>query len=216
MKNRKSKWLLLLVICLVVACSVFLLPFLFRTYVVQAFKIKSGAMAPTLLNGDWILVDKYAHTLDRLARRDIIVFEFPKDPSKKYIKRIIGLPGETIEIRDKVLFINGAPLEEKYTIYVDPRIFPAGSGILPLDMMPRDNFGPITVPEEHLFVMGDNRDQSNDSRFWGFVAVSKVKGKVISIYWSWDKKSKQVRWNRIGKTIDSAPNAQGSRHVSNP
>lgn len=207
MKNRKSKWLLLLVICLVVACLVFLLPFLFRTFIVQAFKIQSGAMAPTLLNGDWVLVDKKAHTLNRLARRDIIVFEFPKDPSKKFVQRIIGLPGETIEIRDKALFVNGVPLEENYTVFADPRILPAGSGILPLDTMPRDNFGPITVPEDHLFVMGDNRDQSFDSRFWGFVAVSKVKGKVITIYWSWDKKRMHVRWNRIGKTIGSAPNA---------
>jgi signal peptidase I len=205
MKNRKPRWLLLLVICIVGSCTMFLMPYLFRTYAIQAFKIRSGSMAPTLLNGDCIIVDKKARNLDRLARRDIIVFEFPKDPSKKFVQRIIGLPGETIEIRDKALFINGAPIEENYTIYADPRILPAGQGIFPLDAMPRDNFGPITVPEDHLFVMGDNRDLSNDSRFWGFVAVSKVKGKVINIYWSWDKKRHQVRWNRIGKTMGSGP-----------
>lgn len=194
MKNRKAKWFLLIVICLGAVCAVFLMPLVFRTYVVQAFKIPSGAMEPTLLIGDQILVDKKAHRLDALTRKDIIVFKFPKDPSKDYVKRIIGLPGETLVIIDKELFINGALLKENYVIHADPLIYPSSS-------QPRDNFGPIKIPKGHLFVMGDNRDQSFDSRYWGFVEESKVKGKVINIYWSWDKKRNHVRWDRIGNKV---------------
>jgi signal peptidase I len=195
MKNSKAKWFFLIVICLGAGCAVFLMPLVIRTYVVQAFKIPSGAMEPTLLIGDYILVDKKAHTIEALTRKDIIVFKFPKDPSKDYVKRIIGLPGETLEIVDKEIFIDGVPLKENYVIHADPIFYPSGS-------RPRDNFGPIKIPNGHLFVMGDNRDQSFDSRYWGFVEESKVKGKVMNIYWSWDKKRNHIRWDRIGKKVN--------------
>ncbi|RMH37550.1 MAG: signal peptidase I [Nitrospirae bacterium] len=195
-----------------------------RVFVVQAFKIPSGSMIPTLLIGDHILVSKLAYGLQwpedcqfelgfppvtcysssmlidfgTPQRGDIIVFRYPEDEKKDFIKRIIGLPGETITIRNKVVFINGRRLnDDAYTQHIDPTI---------LDGMisPRDNFGPVTVPQESYFVMGDNRDQSLDSRFWGFVKFNKIKGKAFLIYWSWSGQgpwTEWVRWERIGKII---------------
>lgn len=195
-----------------------------RVFVVQAFKIPSGSMIPTLLIGDHILVSKLAYGLQwpedcqfemgfppvtcysstmliefgTPQRGDIIVFRYPEDEKKDFIKRIIGLPGETIAIRNKVVFINGRRLnDDAYTQHIDPNI---------LDGMisPRDNFGPVTVPQESYFVMGDNRDQSLDSRFWGFVKFNKIKGKAFLIYWSWSGQgpwTEWVRWERIGKLI---------------
>ncbi len=195
MNNRKRKWVFIIVIPLVVACVVTLIPFAVRSYVVQAYKIPSGAMRPTLLVGDHILVDKNVRNIDALTRKDIIVFEFPVDPSKDFVKRLMGLPGDTIEIIDKELFVNGILFKEIYIIHADEHIYPS-------DAQSRDNLGPIKVPDDHLFVMGDNRDQSFDSRFWGFVEVSKVKGKVTSIYWSWDKENSHVRWDRIGDKVN--------------
>ncbi len=169
-------------------------PFLLRTFVVQAFKIASGAMKPTLLVGDHILVNKLPKTTDQIERGDIIVFQYPPDPRKDFIKRVVGLPGDLFEIRDKEIYVNNNPLKEGYVIHTDKNIIPAG-------VKPRDNFGPISIPENFLFVLGDNRDASFDSRFWGFVDLSKVKGKVTKIYWSWDKENSQVRWDRIGHTV---------------
>ena len=195
MKNRsKKRWVLIFSI-VAIACILFVLaPFLLRTFVVQAYKIPSGAMKPTLLVGDHILVDKNATTLDKINRKDIIIFVYPKDPPKDFVKRLVGLPGDIIEIQNKELFINGEPFIENYTIHTDPKI-------LPSDKYPRDNLGPITIPPDHIFVMGDNRDQSFDSRFWGFLDINKIKGKVTKIYWSWDKENSQVRWDRIGETV---------------
>jgi len=155
----------------------------------------SGSMKPTLLVGDHILADKFPLNLDKIERGDIIVFVYPPDPRKDFVKRVVGLPGETIEIRDRELYIDGNLLEENYVLHIDNHIFPA-------DVNSRDNFGPIRVPENSLFVLGDNREASYDSRFWGFVELTKVKGKVTKIYWSWDKENSQVRWERIGKTVN--------------
>jgi len=152
-------------------------------------------MKPTLLVGDHILADKFPLNLDKIERGDIIVFVYPPDPRKDFVKRVVGLPGETIEIRDRELYIDGNLLEENYVLHIDNHIFPA-------DVNSRDNFGPIRVPENSLFVLGDNREASYDSRFWGFVELTKVKGKVTKIYWSWDKENSQVRWERIGKTVN--------------
>lgn len=188
-----------------IAVAVILALFI-RAFVVQAFKIPSGSMLNTLQIGDHILVNKFIYgiklpfshivviPIKHPRREDIIVFEFPEDPRKDFIKRVIGVPGDVIEIKDKRLYVNHKLMERDYAIYKDPRILPAG-------VQPRDNFGPVTVPEGKLFVMGDNRDQSYDSRFWGFVDYKAVKGKAFIIYWSWDKDNFDVRWNRIGKIL---------------
>jgi len=182
------------------------LALIIRTFVVQAFKIPSGSMIPTLVIGDHILVNKFLfgvkvpftdHILfsfDDPDPLDIIVFKYPEDEDKDFIKRIVGTPGDRISLRDKVLYVNEVPMVEPYIQHTDPSIFPSG-------LHPRDTFGPITVPPGHYFVMGDNRDQSLDSRFWGFVSREKIKGKAFSIYWSWDRENTNVRWNRLGSTI---------------
>ncbi len=178
-----------------------------RTFLVQAFKIPSGSMKETLLIGDHILVNKFIYgikvpflrkTLVPISEPetgDIVVFIYPIDRSKDFIKRVIAVAGDTIEIKDKKIFINGSPYNDGHGVYTDNLIFPRA-------MQPRDNFGPVTVPEESLFVMGDNRDQSLDSRFWGFVNLRDVLGKAFIIYWSWDRGNHSPRWNRLGHIID--------------
>jgi signal peptidase I len=116
------------------------------------------------------------------------------DTYKDFLKRVIGLPGDLIEIKDKEIYVNKNLFNEDYVIHTDKNIIPAG-------VRPRDNLGPLRVPHDSLFVLGDNRDASFDSRFWGFVDLGKVKGKVTRIYWSWDEKKSQVRWDRIGDTV---------------
>ena len=177
-----------------------------RTFIIQAFKIPSGSMKQTLQIGDHILVNKFIYgvkipfsmatiiPLKDPERGDIIVFKFPEDPDKDFIKRVIGIAGDVIEIKDKQLYLNKKRLNHDHGIYLDSNIYGAGG-------QPRDNFGPIVVPENSLFVMGDNRDHSYDSRFWGFVDLKSVKGKALIIYWSWDKENFGVRWNRIGKIL---------------
>lgn len=165
-----------------------------REFLIQAYKIPAGSLKPTILIGDQILARKRFAVKQGIKRGDMIIFPFPKDVSKDYIKRVVAMGGETIEIVNKEVFINGHLLQEPYVIHTDNRIMPKGS-------MNRDNFGPVTVPENAFFVLGDNRDQSNDSRFWGFVEKSEVKGKAYTIYWSWDRENFKVRWNRIGKKI---------------
>ena len=177
-----------------------------RAFVVQAFKIPSGSMLDTLQIGDHILVNKFIYgvklpfsdivviPIKHPQREDIIVFKFPEDPRKDFIKRVIGVPGDVIEIKDKRLYVNHKLMERDYAIHKDSRV-------LPVSVQPRDNFGPVTVPEGKLFVMGDNRDQSYDSRYWGFVDYKAVKGKAFIIYWSWDKNNFDVRWNRIGTIL---------------
>lgn len=199
-----------------IALAVILALFI-RTFVVQAFKIPSGSMEKTLLIGDHILVNKFIYgvkipiiqktiiPIKDPQREDIIVFKYPVDPEKDFIKRVIGVPGDIIEIRDKQVFVNGKAFGKKnYENYNDPNELPAESSH-------RDNYGPITVPPDSLFVMGDNRDNSYDSRFWGFVPLESVKGKAFLIYWSsvlprgwiwdWNWGTLLIRWNRLGKTL---------------
>ena len=161
---------------------------------IQAFKIPAGSMAPTLLVGDHILIDKsIAWNGKVLERGDIVVFKFPEDEKKDFIKRVIGLPGESIEIRNKTVYVNNSALDDRaYSQRID-------TGILDAKINPRDNFGPVTVPEESYFVLGDNRDQSLDSRVFGYVHRSKVMGKMLFIYWSWDDGQNLVRWERVGQ-----------------
>ncbi len=179
-----------------------------RTFIVQAFKIPSGSMKNTLLIGDHILVNKFIYgvkipywqktivPVKNPKRGDVVVFKFPEDPGKDFIKRVVAIGGDVVVIRDKKIYVNHNLLNHKYGMYTDPHIIPGG-------IQPRDNFGPVTVPENSLFVMGDNRDHSYDSRFWGFVDLKKVKGKAFIIYWSWNKDNSRsildyVRWGRIG------------------
>ncbi len=202
-----------------------LLALTIRVFVVQAFKIPSGSMIPTLLIGDHILVSKLAYgfqlpkdcefevafppvtcysstivmDFDPPQQGDVIVFRYPEDENKDFIKRVIGTPGDVIEIHNKKVMVNGKPLmDAAFTQRVDP-------GIIDGRINPRDNFGPITVPDDSYFVMGDNRDQSLDSRFWGFVKMNKIKGRAFLVYWSWNGQGSWtdwVRWDRIGKSIN--------------
>ncbi|MCI5164795.1 MAG: signal peptidase I [Candidatus Electrothrix sp. GM3_4] len=185
-----------------------------RTFVVQAFKIPSGSMLHTLLIGDHILVSKFIYGIKNPfsdsvlipikspKREDIVVFKYPKDPKLDYIKRVIATAGDTVEIKDKKIFINGAVAEDTHGEFTDKIIRSASES-------PRDNFGPVTVPDKHIFVMGDNRDNSFDGRFWGFVDLKAVRGKAFIIYWSWDVKKpllswdrfSSVRWSRIGDIL---------------
>jgi signal peptidase I len=160
----------------------------------QAYKIPSGAMNPTIEIGDYILA-KQGLFLEKIVKRgDIVIFPFPGNQSKTYIKRVIGLGGEQIEIKEKQIFIDGVPLKEPYTIFKDNRIFP-------MHQATRDNFAPLIIPDGSIFLMGDNRDESYDSRYWGVVRKKSIRGKAVSIYWSWDSKNTSVRWKRIGSRI---------------
>jgi signal peptidase I len=185
----------------------------FRTFVVQAFKIPTGSMEPNLLIGDQLLVNKFvfAPTLSSLERAvlptravrrgDIVVFKFPEDPERDFIKRVIGLPGETIELKDHLIHVNGRPIEEPYAHYL-PRPETGGQHEITSDDV-RDHYGPVVVPADALFVMGDNRDNSADSRYWGFLPRGNVKGRALMIYWSWDGEGgslnpfTQTRWARL-------------------
>ncbi len=165
-----------------------------RTFVVQAFKIPSGSMLPTLQIGDHILVNKFIYWFTDPQRGDIIVFKFPQDEGRDFIKRAIALPGEKVEVRGKQVYVNEKPLQELYAAHLDRAIQES-------PFSPRDSFGPVVVPPGQLFMMGDNRDYSMDSRFWGFLDMKKIKGKAFIIYWSWDRDRFRPRWGRIGMLI---------------
>jgi signal peptidase I len=179
-----------------------LIAFFIRTFVIQAFKIPSGSMKPTLLIGDHLLVNKFIYgvkipfvrktliSLSEPKRGDVVVFIYPEDRSKDFIKRVVGVGGDTIEIRNKKIFLNGLPYNDTHGVYVDDFVIPGS-------IQPRDNFGPFKVPQGSLFTMGDNRDQSYDSRFWGVVDTKDVLGKAWIIYWSWNSEAGNVRWNRL-------------------
>jgi signal peptidase I len=183
-----------------------LLALFIRAYFVQAFKIPSGSMIPTLLIGDHILVNKfiYGTTIPFSDKRvlvfrkpekgDIIVFKYPEDPSRDFIKRVMAVEGDVIESRNKVIYVNGTPLKEPYAQHTD-------NYVRSRELDVRDNFGPITVPKGKYFMMGDNRDQSYDSRYWGFVDRKEIKGEAFIIYWSWDSKKHWPRFDRIGKLV---------------
>ena len=173
-----------------------------RAFVIQAFRIPSESMKDTLLVGDFLFVNKFEYGpkipfthlrlpgLRQPRHGDVIVFQFPQDPSKDFIKRCVATGGQTLEIRNKQVSVDGGPLKEPYAIHSDPTVKPAGYEY-------RDNYGPYTVPAGELFMMGDNRDNSNDSRYWGSLDMDLVKGRAMFIYWSWDGEKNWPRWNRI-------------------
>jgi signal peptidase I len=193
-----------------------------RTFVVQAFKIPTGSMEQNLLIGDHLLVNKFVFgpTLGRgetlllpmkdIQRLDVIVFKYPEDPERDFIKRVIGLPGETVELRNKRVYVNGRRLEEPYVYYLDdppplPEEMSLSNELLGMSGDPRVKYGPVTVPPGHFFVMGDNRDNSQDSRYWGFLPRENVKGKALVIYWSYEAESGNIfsatRWRRILRQV---------------
>jgi signal peptidase I len=169
-----------------------------RTFAIQAFKIPTGSMESNLLIGDHLLVNKLVYSPsaspleDRLLgkrpieRGHVVVFKFPDDANRDFIKRVIGLPGETVEIRNKTVYIDGEPLDEPYVQFLDPPRSPDDPEYGLRSEGVRDNWGPRVVPEGHLLVLGDNRDNSRDSRFWGFLARDQVKGRALIVYWSYD------------------------------
>ncbi|HET6230844.1 MAG TPA: signal peptidase I [Longimicrobiaceae bacterium] len=214
-------------------CTAVLLFLVVRTFAVEAFKIPTGSMEGTLLVGDFLLVNKAVYgaeipgTHTRLPsfsepkRGDIIVFLPPQDPSKNFVKRLMGVPGDTLEMRDKVLLVNGHPQMEPYARHIDPLSDPPDPREMwqlaylarrPVDISAyrptRDNWGPIVVPPGKFFALGDNRDNSDDSRFWGFLDKDAVKGRPMFVYYSFESDVSQpfpqitgVRWTRIGEVI---------------
>ena len=184
-----------------------------RTFVVQAFKIPTGSMENNLLIGDHLLVNKFIvgpapSSLERtllpigsIDRGDIVVFKYPEDPERDFIKRVIGLPGETVELREKRVFVDGKALEEPYVHFLEP---PGNEGgfheVTSSDV--RERYGPVTVPANQYFVMGDNRDNSQDSRYWGFLRREYIKGKALIIYWSYAPENlTRTRWSRMLRFI---------------
>lgn len=186
-----------------------ILALVIRTFIVQAFKIPSSSMEPTLLVGDHLLVNKFIYGVNipftdkkilqftKPKRGDIIVFKFPKDEKIDFIKRVIAVEGERVEILKKQVFINGIPLPDTYGQFVEKSNN--------YGLSPRDNFGPVVVPKNAVFCLGDNRDRSQDSRFWGFVDIDKIRGKAFILYFSWNGGSKsllnKVRWSRFFKLL---------------
>jgi signal peptidase I len=186
---------------------VVLLPLVIRTFVLQPCKTPVGAMEKTLRPGDYFLINKfiYGRTIPftdirllpvRMPRRgDVVVFAFPGDTSKLFVSRIIGVPGDQVEVLDKKVQLNGAADEHSYELHLEKDLIPANQN-------PRDNLGPITVPENAYFVMGDSRDRAYDSRFWGVLKSRHIMGQAFMTYWSWDKETRRVRRERIGAIID--------------
>jgi signal peptidase I len=183
-----------------------------RTFVVQAFKIPTGSMENNLLIGDHLLVNKFvfgpsesaleksALPLGTIRRGDVVVFKYPEEPERDFIKRVIGLPGETVELKQKKVYINGTPLDEPYVHFLEPPGAAGGSSeVTSLDV--RERFGPVTVPSNHYFVMGDNRDNSQDSRYWGFLPRDYVKGKALIIYWSYEAEREDYEESGAADTV---------------
>jgi signal peptidase I len=184
-----------------------LLALVIRTYLVQAFKIPSGSMEDTLAIGDHLLVSKFIYgtkipfvdtrvlTIRDPHQGDVIVFEYPEDPSKDFIKRVVGVPGDVVEGKDKKVYVNGKHYENPHEVHKE-------KDVIPKEMNPRDTFGPVTVPAGSYFVMGDNRDRSYDSRFWNFVRRDQIKGLAFIKYWSWDSEKHMPRFGNIGRLIN--------------
>jgi signal peptidase I len=192
-------------------CVAVILALFVRTFIVQAFKIPTGSMENNLLIGDHLLVNKFVFAptmtslektilpIDPIRRGDIIVFKYPEEPERDFIKRVIGLPGDTLELRAKRVYINGTMLNEPYVHYLVPPDEEGSGGEFDV----RVQYGPVTVPPGHYFMMGDNRDNSQDSRYWGFMPEEYIKGKALFVYFSFGEETglgslvSGIRWNRI-------------------
>ena len=173
----------------------FVIAMIIRAFCLQAYKIPSGSMLTTLLIGDHILVNKMAYLFNDPKNEDVIVFEYPMDPSKDFIKRVVGIPGDKIKIVNKQIYRNDKKIDETFARFSSYTTYY-------LDNNPRDNMEEFIVPKGYYFVMGDNRDSSFDSRYWGFVNKKMIKGKAYIIYWSWHfKPDFDIRFNRMFKII---------------
>jgi signal peptidase I len=227
-KSAAREWLESLVFSLIFV-------FFFTSFIAQATQVPTESMKPTILVGDHFFLDKFAFPANypdfmsrilpvrSVKRGEIVAFKSPENPKVPFIKRVIGLPGDVLEIRDKVVYINGRKLDEPYKYLIDPNVYERGSGI-PQDYLVRDNYGPVRIPPYCYFMMGDNRDNSNDSRYWGFVKSQYIIGKPLFVYWSYeadpyDPRPKSVieyakeygsvalnfftrtRWSRTGKIL---------------
>ncbi len=184
-KERKPLWREYLETAIIALVAAILL----RVFVVSAYRVNSSSMEDMLYTGDYIFVNKLAYDYGTGPKAgDIVVFKYPNNPNKDYIKRIAALPGQTVQLADKILYVDGKvaviPVESKN---IDQRIIPG-------DLSFRDNFGPYTVPPGEYFVLGDNRDDSRDSRFWGSVPEENIRGKALFVYWSWDADPDAPAW----------------------
>ena len=180
-----------------------------RTWVVQAFKIPTGSMENNLLIGDHLLVNKFVFGAEPIApmrailpqrdvqRGDVIVFKYPDEPERDFIKRVIGLPGDTIELRNKKVYVNGQPLDEPYVHFLEATH--GASEVTSFDV--RERYGPVQVPASQYFVMGDNRDNSQDSRYWGFLPAHYIKGKALMIYWSYESGKDDYLESGMGASV---------------
>jgi signal peptidase I len=180
-----------------------------RTWAVQAFKIPTGSMENNLLIGDHLLVNKFVFgpalgsaeravlPMREIRRSDIVVFKYPDEPERDFIKRVIGLPGDTIELRNKKVYVNGQPLEEPYVHFLEPAHH--AQEVTSFDV--RERYGPVQVPADQYFVMGDNRDNSQDSRYWGFLPRAYIKGKALMIYWSYDSGAPAAEEAGLGASV---------------
>ena len=183
-----------------------------RTFIVQAFKIPTGSMEENLLIGDHLLVNKFAFgpaasglertllPVSTIRRLDIVVFKYPEEPDRDFIKRVIGLPGETVEVREKKVYINGTALDEPYAHFLQPAATPSEfREVTSFDV--RERYGPVTVPANQYFMMGDNRDNSQDSRYWGFLPREYIKGKALILYWSYEAGREEYQEDGAGATL---------------
>jgi signal peptidase I len=202
-KSKTREYIESLLIAVIIALFV-------RSVFIQAYKIPSGSMEPTLLIGDHLLVnrlsyvvkvpyfDNVLYTLGKPKRGDVIVFRYPENIKVDYIKRVIATEGDTVEIKDKVIYINGVKTTDSWGHYQN-------TPPLPRELAPKDNFGPYTVPKDACFAMGDNRDNSADSRFWGPVRKEHLVGKALILYFSLNSGTRDpfeyIRWSRIGQLI---------------
>ncbi|OPY75335.1 MAG: Signal peptidase I T [Syntrophorhabdus sp. PtaU1.Bin058] len=202
-KSKTREYIESLIIAAIIA-------FFVRSFFIQAFKIPSSSMEPTLLIGDHLLVNRLSYVvkvpftdivifeLDKPVQGDVVVFRFPVDRSKDFIKRVIAREGDTVEIKDKTIYVNGKKMKDPWGYY-------SQAPVIPGDLAPRDNLPSIKVPKDSYFVMGDNRDNSLDSRFWGFVKKEDLVGKAFILYFSWnshpDNPLYYIRWPRIGRVI---------------
>jgi signal peptidase I len=183
-----------------------------RTFVVQAFKIPTGSMENNLLIGDHLLVNKFVYgptatpvertllPIGAIHRGDILVFKYPEQPDRDFIKRVIGLPGETLEVREKKVYINGSAIDEPYAHFLTPASeASAFHEVTSFDV--RERYGPVTIPPNHYFMMGDNRDNSQDSRYWGFLPRENIKGKALLIYWSYQAERDEYQGEGFGGAV---------------
>jgi signal peptidase I len=195
----------------------FILALFVRTYVFENFKIPSGSMEDNLLIGDHLVVNKFIFSpnIDSILhgmlpyrpieRGDVVVFKYPSEPTRDFIKRCVAVAGDTVEIRGKQLYLNGDPVDEPFVVHKHPVVYGAGAGT-PARQRNRDNFGPFVVPEGTIFCLGDNRDHSLDSRFWGPVPLSYVKGRAVLIYWSFESERGDAEWQGFGHRFKQVVN----------